>query len=124
MNIESKLRQLAQTTYWQNLFSASKTNNGIHLFNNITNFSGLQVRFLYWLTVYSGLYDHLDRKESDYLTEEVLKDDDRTDAYLLFNKKKNEYQWKKYREEEKKNMRKSKHSKGNAIPIEVNLRSE
>lgn len=124
MNIDSKLRGLAQSTYWQNIFSASKDANGIHLFDNVTNFSGLQARFLYWLTIYAGLYKQLDTFESNYLTEDVLKDEDRTDAYLLYTKKKNEYEWKKYRQEERKQNRSSKRSKGNAIPINVDLRSE
>ena len=56
MNYHAQIRKLARSKYWQELYNASKDLNNISLFNNTTNFSGLQVEFLYWLRVYNMLY--------------------------------------------------------------------
>lgn len=128
MNIETKLRKLARSSYWQNLYKASKENSGIHLFENINNFTYLQIRFLYWLAIYDILYDELARQESDFLTENVIENDERTDAYLAYRHQKTKYEWKKYRQEEKarkmKDKHPKKHNKGNMTLIDVDLRSE
>ena len=128
MDFEKQLRKLARTYFYQDLYKASKENSGIHLFKNNYNFSYLQIRFLYWLEVYEILYTELATKEDDFLTENVILDDYRCDAYLIRRKKKQEYEWKKYRQEEKKQKLREKHPKkfktGNMIPIEVDLRSE
>lgn len=127
-NLDEQLRNLAKSNYWQSLYTSSKDCGWIQLFENEINFSGLQVRFLYWLTVYSMLYDELSRHEDDKLTENVLKDFYRTDAYLYYRNKKNDHLWKQHRINEKLNEAKQrqpkKHNKGEAKLIEVDLRRE
>jgi hypothetical protein len=127
MDIENHIRNLAKSSFWQSMYSASKE-NGVKLFDNNTNLSALQVRFLYWLGLYSTLYTELVTKEDKYLTEKVLMDDVRTDAYLIHRHKKHEALWEKYRREEVEREIKSshpnKHKSGNMNIIDVDLRSE
>lgn len=102
MIIEPKLRKLARSSYWQNIYKASKDCNGINLFINKNNFSGVQSLFLYWLSAYSILYDELNSFENDYLTNEVIISDIRTDAYLFVRRKNQEKDLRKQKLEEKK----------------------
>ena len=121
MNIDAQLRKLARSSYWQNLYKASKENNGIHLFDNVSNFSGLQGRFLYWLSVYDILYDELMKFGSPYLSEKAIEDNIRCDAYLYYRKKKNEREWQKHNRE--KNIPKIKNkSKENLTTFNVDMR--
>lgn len=128
MNTDNELRKLAKSSYWQSLYKASKTNNGINLFQNTSNFSGLQMRLWYWLNVYDILYDELMQLEDDLLTEKVILDNDRCDAYLVYRNKKNEYLLKELRLDQKrtehKERHKNKHKDGNMNLIEVDLRRE
>lgn len=96
MNIEESIRILARSSYWQNIYMASKESNSIQLFTNVNNFSGLQNLFLYWLRVYSMLYDDLATKESPFLTQIVINDTIRCDAYLFYKKRKYELEMKKH----------------------------
>jgi hypothetical protein len=90
MYLERYVRDLAKSFYWQKLYSSSQTNNGIHVFENQTNFSGIQVLFLYWLQVYHLLYTELAQKEWENLSEEVINDNIRTDAFLYWRQKEQE----------------------------------
>lgn len=123
IDIDKKLRILAKSNYWQNLYYASQNNSGVHLFENVNNFSAIQLRFLYWLSIYAKLYEDLDTFADSLLTEKVINDFDRTDAYLIYKQKHIQHQWKEYRRQEKNLKTQSKH-KENSIPIEVDLRSE
>ena len=87
MNIESNIRFIARTLYYQELYKSSKECSGINLFENITNFSGLQILLLYWIKVYDMLYTELANKQWDNLDNDVIKDDDRTSAFLYWRKK-------------------------------------
>lgn len=126
--MEEILRKLAKSTYFQNLYNSSKENSGINLFQNNYNLSGLQVRFLYWLKVYDMLYTELQTYENDLLTEKVINDIMRCDAYLLLRSKKNEAEWKNYRKDEKvrkQSERRERTSKGEElIPIDIGLRRD
>jgi hypothetical protein len=129
MNIDTKLRNLAKTNYWQNLYKSSQKCSGIRLFKNSSNFSGLQVRFLYWLSVYELLFTELSTYEDDLLSEAVLADEVRTDAYLIHRNKKQDYLWRKHRDEEKQaqikaNRKKSFKNPGKESLINVDLRRE
>jgi len=129
MNIDVELRKLAQASYWQNLYRASLDGVNISLFENSERYSGIQVRFLYWLSVYKKLYEELSTFEDEFLTEEVIADIDRCDAYLLHRDKKYKYQWKQHRQAEKESQKKSQRKKGFKNPgkestINVNLRRE
>jgi len=101
MQIDDKIRQLAKSAYYQNLFSMSKKCANIQIFDNVSNFSGLQIYFLHWLTAYDMLYEELAKHEDDLLSEDVIKDNYRTDAYLAYRHKKHDYLWKQHRREEK-----------------------
>lgn len=129
VNTDTYLRTLAKSSYWQSLYKASQKCANISLFNNREDFSALQVRFLYWLEVYSLLYEELSTFVDDRLTEKVIANDFRTDAYLAYRNKKYEFLWRKHRQEEKEARLKSRRKKGFTHPgkeslIEVNLRRE
>ena len=99
MNIESKIRQLSRSLYWQSVYKASKE-NGIKLFNNDTNLSGLQVITLYWLEIYDFLYDLITKKEYPFLNDEYIKNDYKVDAFLYYRKRQNELELAKYKEKQ------------------------
>jgi len=126
--IDIKLRQLARSSYWQNLYRASKECSNIQLFENVSNFSRLQIRFFYWLTVYNMLYEELMTLQDNLLTNAVINDDIRTDAYLHYRNKKHEGLWKKHRREEQlaeiKTRHPQRHKDGTSQLIDVDLRSE
>ena len=129
MNIDSQLRKLAKTSYWQNIYKASKECSGIKLFFNENNFSVSQSRLLYWLSTYDILFTEQATHEDELLTNAVLEDDDRTDAYLMYRSKKNDYLWRKYRQDEAEAQKKANRKKGFKNPgkesnINVDLRSE
>ena len=63
MDYIEEIRKLARSTYYQNIYSSSKELGSIHIFENIYNFSGIQVLFLFWLEVYSNLYSELSQKK-------------------------------------------------------------
>lgn len=108
MRLEEQIRQLARSPYWQEIYISSKKCSGINLFENRTNFSGIQYLFLYWLRVYNMLYDELYQLEWENLDQEVLKDNDRVDAFLYWRSKEQERQIRKNKREDRKNRRKEK----------------
>jgi len=129
MTIDDRLRNLAKSVYWQSLYNASLNTANVNIFNNMTDFSGLQVCFLYWLSVYKMLNDELATYEDKRLTKNVLLDNYRVDAYLVYRGKKNEFLWKKHRQEEKEAKIKSGRKKawknpGKESTISVDLRRE
>jgi len=107
MRLEEQLRLLARSTYWQEVYSASQKCSGIYIFENHTNFSGLQFLFLYWLRVYSMLYEELYSYEWENLDEEVIKDNDRCDAFLYWRRKQQEKKLREYQRNERKAKKKS-----------------
>ena len=127
MNTENKIRQLAKSNYWQSIYFASKESS-IELFENKTNLTSIQVRFLYWLQTYSMLYEELAKHEDKLLTEKVIDDNTRTDAYLYYRHKKYDYLFKKYKREEQlaeiRSRQPNKHKSDNAQLIEVDLKRE
>ena len=127
-DLDTHLRTLARSNYWQSLYSASKKNN-ISLFENTSNFSGIQIKFLYWIQIYSMLYEELSTYEDKHLTEKVLESNFRTDCYLIYRNKKHEFLWKKHRQEEeeakiKANRKKNFKHPGKESFINVDLRRE
>ncbi len=113
MNINYRLRKLARSSYYQELYKASKDCSGIYLFENQNNFSRLQYLFLYWLRVYSMLYEELYSLEWKNLDEAVLYDNDRCDAFLYWRRKQQEKKIREYQKSEKKHNPK----KANMIPV-------
>ncbi len=107
--MEKEIRKLARSNYYQNLYNSSKECYGICIFDNSSNFSGLQLLFLYWLSTYAMLYQELATHEDELLTENVINSDLRCDAYLLHRKNKYDDFWKKHRREEQLNEIRQKH---------------
>jgi len=78
------VRNLAKSGHYQTMYNNAKELN-LQLFENIRNFSYLQIIFLNYLNFYSVI--HTDIYLGD-VPEEVLKDFLYEDAYLYFKKKK------------------------------------
>lgn len=108
MRFDFQIRDLALNFYWQRLYSSSKEINGINLFENTFNFSSFQVTFLYWLEIYNSLYRDLSLGEYPNLTENVIKDHRRCDAFLYWRQKDTDRKMLEYRQESKR------HSKAEA----------
>ena len=100
MNFDETIRQLARSTYYQNIYASSKEMSGIQLFENTSNFSGLQVLFLFWLQVYSNLYEELSQKKWKYLDEKVINNNVRCDAFLYWRKQQNDIEIEKQKREQ------------------------
>jgi len=83
MNI-SALRNLAKSTNAQIYYHRAKELN-IRLFNNDSDLSNIQIFYLYFLELYSSLYTDLHMQE-EYINEDVIDDELRVEAYLLFKK--------------------------------------
>ncbi len=85
---ESPIRTLAKSYYWQSIFARSKEIPGsVRLFENKSDFTKLQLLFLQQLEIVSGLYQDLAMGE-DLISEEVVNDELRSEAYLLYRKNK------------------------------------
>lgn len=108
MSIDKSIRKMARSQYWQDIFTNCKRVPSLNLFLNTNNISGLQQLFLYWVKTYSILYDELGNKDWDNLTEEVIKDDVRCDAFLYWRRKKIEAKIYENKIEENKNDKKSR----------------
>lgn len=93
------IRKLASSNYWQTLYTRCKEIGSLQLFNNSKNLANFQIIFLQWLQIYNVLYDEL-ANGAEFLNENIIKDEIRTDAYLYYRKKRREN--KMYNEQEKK----------------------
>ena len=82
---ESVLRKLARSSYFQNLYSHAKE-LGFQFFQNNTALSKIQIIFLSWVSQYNSLFQDLAMSE-DYISEEIIEDDIRADAYILWRRK-------------------------------------
>lgn len=82
---ENPLRNLARSYRWQSIYSRSKEIGGINLFTNKSDFTNLQVNFLQLLEIYHNGYVDLAMSE-DLMSEEVLEDWLRFDAYLFYKR--------------------------------------
>jgi len=102
MRLDSQIRLLARSNYWQEIYNSSKTCSGIYLFENQTNFSGIQYLFMYWLRVYFMLYTELAQLEWENLDLQVIENNDRCDAFMYWRSKHIEKQIRKAKQEDKK----------------------
>jgi hypothetical protein len=86
-NYWTYLRKLAKTIRYQNIFIATKEQNGIHLFKNVCEFTGIQETFLSLLYV----YDLINRDIAvDNISKKTIENDLYADAYMMWrNKSKN-----------------------------------
>jgi len=76
------LRKLAKSNRFQALYRRVKESGFLKLFKNDYDLSKIQDIFLYYLEIYYMLYQDLAEKKP-YLTEEVIDNELRTDAYLF-----------------------------------------
>jgi len=87
--MEKFVRKLAKSYQYQFLYRRAKEMSNINLFYNNIDFSRLQLLFLKWLQIYNVLYDDLQMKKS-YISQEVIDDEMRTEAYLLYKSQEEE----------------------------------
>ena len=84
------LRKLSRSNKWQILYNRAKELGTLRLFKNDIDLTKIQIWMLYYLEMYSSLYTDLAMDEN-FISEDVIEDDLRTEAYLLYRKeKKNE----------------------------------
>lgn len=81
--LDKVIKKLARSHKYQSLYSRAKEIGSIRLFTNLSSFSRLQSLFLDWLELYNSLYSDLAMGE-EYISEEVIKDDLRMEAYLVY----------------------------------------
>ena len=79
------LQKLARSNTAQTVYRNAKELSGIRLFNNDTELSHIQILYLYYLSLYESLYTDLSMGE-ELISEEIIKDDLRCEAYLLFKR--------------------------------------
>lgn len=108
MDYIANIRALARSDFYQNLYSNAKEISSLNLFDNTTNYSGLQVLFLHWLKVYDVLYSEMHQKEWRYLDQAVLDNDVRCDAFLHWRGIQREAELNKNKNEQKINNMKFK----------------
>lgn len=87
-----EVRKLARSHKYQTLYRQSEQISHIRLFENEINFTKIQLFFLEWLSIYNSLYEDLSMGEK-FISEEVIEDNLRTEAYLIWRK------WKQDNEE-------------------------
>lgn len=80
------IKRLARKVENQNLYTRAKEINGIKLFRNDFDFSFVQIMYLSWLETYHSMYFDLALNKPN-ISEEVIKDDLRTEAYLFWKSK-------------------------------------
>ena len=102
------------------MYRASKEIGTIHIFDNVSNLSGLQTLFLHWLSIYNSLYTDLVQREWKYLDEEVINNDCRCDAFLSWRNEYRIQELEKQKREEKVNKLNLK-DKSNVTTYDVNL---
>lgn len=108
---QKTMRKLARSDKYQMLYNRAKEIGTLRLFQNDFDLTKAQTFFIYYLELYSSLYKDLSSKEP-YITEGVIDDDIRTDAYLLWRRKF------KYKEEKESKNKKGKRqiNPGSEIP--------
>jgi len=105
------LRTLARSKKWQTLYRQSKDIASLQLFANLTDLFDLQINFLQWL----HLYNYLDEQRANgdkLITKELLEDDMRVDAYLVYTERQR-------KREEKPNKTKKVRDRNSTIPSVV-----
>lgn len=84
--VEATVRKIAKSYKYQLLYDKSKEMSSIRLFRNDIDFTGIQLMFLRWLEIYHSLYEDLALKK-EYISQEVIDDNIRAEAYLLYRDK-------------------------------------
>lgn len=81
--MERYVRKLAKSYKCQFLYTQTKEMSSIRLFQNETELTAIQTMFLQWLSIYHSLYSDI-REDKEYINQEIIDDDMRTDAYLYY----------------------------------------
>ena len=79
--LDSTLRKIAKSTYWQMLFAQVKEVTGMQLFHNINDFTYLQICFVNHLAFYSAIQTDISTGE---VSDIVLKDPIYEEAYWMY----------------------------------------
>lgn len=96
------LKKLARSNKWQILYNRAKELGTLRLFKNDIDLTKIQIWILYFLEMYASLYTDLAMNE-EYINEDVIEDDLRCEAYLLYRKVKNKNdKSKKYTDKDEK----------------------
>ena len=82
------LQKLSRSNKWQVLYNRAKELGTLRLFKNDIDLTKIQIWMLYFLEMYSSLYTDLAMNE-EYISEDVINDDLRCEAYLLYRREKN-----------------------------------
>lgn len=80
-DIQSLVRQLAKSDYYQNIYALSKERSYFKLFKNEDEFTDLQIMFLKYLNFYSTIFTDIALGD---VTEIILKDFIYEDAYIMY----------------------------------------
>ncbi len=80
---QDPIRVLARSNYWQLIYARAKEIGTVRLFKNEKDFSAIQVKFLFWLEIYSQYFQKIYEKDS-LLTKKIINDDIEFDAYLYY----------------------------------------
>lgn len=83
-DIVEAMRTMAKSNYWQTLYVQSKEINGVNLFNNINDFTYIQIEFLNNISFYNSIYFDISLGEVD---EMVLEDEIYTTSYAYYKNK-------------------------------------
>jgi hypothetical protein len=81
------LQNLCKSNEHQIYYHRVKEIGSLRLFNNDRDLSKLQIMYLYYLELFSVLFQDLGMNEK-YISEEVINDPIRREAYLLYRKEK------------------------------------
>jgi hypothetical protein len=84
MDINKIIRKLAKSLYYQTIYGNEKNAN-LRIFDNDSDFTMLQIRFLNDLSFYNMLYMDLNLGEVD---DRIFQDEIYEDAYMFYKSKK------------------------------------
>lgn len=82
----NSLRKFSRSIRWQTLYARAKEIGSLKLFNNTSDLTKMQLLVMQWSEIYHSLYEDLAMNKR-YINEEVIEDELRTDAYLLWRRK-------------------------------------
>ena len=85
--MEHIIRKIAKSYRWQVIYQRSKEIGSFQLFDNNKDLTRIQTIMLHYLELYNGLYTDLAMGE-DFISQEIIDDSLRTDAYLLYRDRK------------------------------------
>ena len=85
MDIISIIRKTAKSDYYQHLFALGKELHSIQIFDNVKDFSEVQILFLKYLSFYASINMDIALNEIDT---RVLEDEIYEDSYMMWKNQK------------------------------------